>query len=271
VSIFGKITSGIVAVSFIAVSGGALASGSGSASGGASGPKAHWGYSGKEGPTNWGNLSTAYALCSTGHQQSPIDIGHTQQAGLAPIEVSYNAVPLSIVNNGHTIQVNYSKGSTMAIGHAKYNLLQFHFHSPSENIVAGKPYPMEAHFVHADDHGTLGVLGVFMKVGKENAALGEIWNHLPKEVGKVMSLQDVVINGRDLLPANMDYFRFVGSLTTPPCSEGVQWHVLQTPIEVSSGQVKAFLDLVGENARPVQHLGHRLLIDSSNKGGGGSH
>jgi carbonic anhydrase len=267
-SAFGKVTSGILFGTIVAMSGVALASGSG---GGASGPKAHWGYSGEEGPTFWGNLSTAYTLCSTGHMQSPIDIKHTQQAGLAPIDVSYQATPLNIVNNGHTIQVNYAKGSKMTIGNTSYNLLQFHFHSPSENIVAGKPFPMEAHFVHADDHGTLGVLGVFMTVGKENTALGEIWNHLPKEVNKPVAMKQVVVNGRDLLPENKNYYRFVGSLTTPPCSEGVQWHVLKTPIEVSSGQVKAFLDLVGENARPVQQLGHRLLIDSSNTGSGASH
>ena len=235
-----------------------------------SGPKAHWSYSGADGPAAWGSLSSAYALCSTGHQQSPINITHPQQAGLAGIKTDYKAGPLSIVNNGHTIQVNVAPGSTMSIGHSSYKLLQFHFHTPSENVVDGKAYPMEVHFVHIDDNGHLGVLGVFFKKGKENAALGEIWAKMPKSAGKAQTHNDVVVNGRDLLPTNMDYYRFVGSLTTPPCSEGVQWHVAKTPIEASSEQLSQFNDLIGNNARPVQHMGHRLLIDSA-AGGGSSH
>ncbi|MBT4428001.1 MAG: carbonate dehydratase, partial [Rhodospirillaceae bacterium] len=133
----------------------------------ASGPAAHWSYSGAEGPANWGELSGAYALCKSGAQQSPVNISHTQQAGLAAIDTDYRATALHVVNNGHTIQVNYSPGSRMILGNAEYELLQFHFHSPSENTLNGEHFDMEIHFVHKDAHGVLGVLGVFVEAGAE--------------------------------------------------------------------------------------------------------
>lgn len=257
-----RITLNTLAVTLLATSGGALASESKSA-----GPGAHWTYSGAEGPANWGKLSTAYATCGTGQQQSPINIEHTQQAGLSDIAVDYRAGALSIVNNGHTIQVNVTPGSTMSIGHTNYQLLQFHFHTPSENVVKGKSFPMEVHFVHKDKEGHLGVLAVFFKQGEANAALGEIWGKMPASADGVHAHKEVVVNGRDLLPNNMDYYRFVGSLTTPPCSEGVQWHVAKTPVEASAEQISRFTSLIGANARPVQQLGHRLLIDSAQSAG----
>lgn len=237
---------------------------------GATGPAAHWGYSGAAGPGQWGDLSTAYELCKTGHQQSPIDIGHTQQAGLASFEADYHAIPLHVVNNGHTIQVNYAPGSILRLGHSEYQLLQFHFHSPSENTLNGKHFDMEIHFVHKDGDGHLGVLGVFVEAGDHNVALQEIWHHMPKQANSEAKQAEVAINGRDLMPRKQDYYRFAGSLTTPPCSEGVQWHVLKQPIQASRDQVDAFVDIVGRNNRPVQRLGHRLLIDSE-YGAGGSH
>jgi len=231
-----------------------------------SGPAAYWGYTGDNGPEKWGDLSPAYALCKSGGQQSPIDINHPQQAGLANIETDYRAVPLHVVNNGHTIQVNYGPGSSMRVGNSSYELLQFHFHSPSENRTKGDTYPMEIHFVHRDDKGMLGVLAVFVKQGKKNLGLHEIWSKMPRSGGDETKTDDVIINGHDLLPENRDYYRFVGSLTTPPCTEGVQWHVLRNPIEASAEQIDAFLKIVGENARPVQPVGHRLLIDSAPTG-----
>jgi len=236
-----------------------------------SGPNAHWSYSGSQGPANWGELSTAYELCKTGKQQSPVDISHPQQAGLAVIKTDYRAVPLHVVNNGHTIQVNYPDGSTMSVGNSKYQLLQLHFHSPSENTAKGSAYPMEIHYVHKDEDGRLGVLAVFMKEGNKNVGLQEIWAYMPKSGGSEFKSNDVVINGHDLLPQNRDYFRFVGSLTTPPCSEGVQWHVMREPVEASRSQIDAFLKVIGENARPVQPIGNRLLIDSAYGKGGSSH
>jgi len=256
-------------VASLLVAGSALASGtSGSAP---SVPKAHWGYSGSEGPSNWGKLSTAYALCSSGHQQSPVNITKPQHAGMATFDIDYRSTPLNIVNNGHTIQVNIAPGSSMTVGHRKYQLLQFHFHTPSENIVSGQAYPMEVHFVHKDQDGNLGVLGVFFKQGAENLALGEIWSKMPTSVNAVQAHKKIAVNALDLVPDNRDYYRFLGSLTTPPCSEGVQWHVAKTPIEASAGQISKFTSLIGQNARPVQQLGHRLLIDSSAGSGGSAH
>ena len=233
-----------------------------------SGPKAHWGYSGNQGPKNWGNLSTAYVLCKDGQMQSPVDISQTQSAGMAELKLDYLATPLSIVNNGHTIQVNYRPGSHLVSGQHSYKLLQFHFHTPSENTTNGRPYAMEMHLVHRDAEGQLGVVAVFFKEGGSNIALQEIWNHLPKDVNKETHIDGIVVNAHDLLPRSQDYYRFVGSLTTPPCSEGVQWYVFKEPVEASRQQIQAFSALIGNNARPVQPVGHRLVIDSASKSGG---
>lgn len=232
-----------------------------------SGPKARWGYSGNQGPENWGNLSTAYVLCKEGTMQSPVDISQTQSAGMAELKLDYLATPLSIVNNGHTIQVNYQPGSHLISGQHSYKLLQFHFHTPSENTTNGRPYAMEMHLVHLDADGQLGVVAVFFKEGGSNIALQEIWNHLPKEANREKQIDGIVINARDLLPRNQDYYRFVGSLTTPPCTEGVQWYVFKEPVEASRQQIQAINALFGNNARPVQPVGHRLVIDSASKSG----
>ncbi len=223
---------------------------------------AHWSYGGKDGPAHWGDLSSAYAVCKAGHQQSPIDIGQTQQTGLAALEIHYAAAPLRVINNGHTIQVDYTPGSTMTLSGRQYELLQFHFHSPSENTVDGKHFEMEVHFVHKDKAGKLGVLGVFIEKGAPNPALARIWRHMPITAGGKAAPVGESVSGSDLLPPNQGYYRFVGSLTTPPCSEGVQWHVMKQPITASSGQIKAFLDVVGVNNRPVQKRNNRLVIDT---------
>lgn len=227
---------------------------------GGHGAKVHWGYSGPKGPENWGELSSAYSLCKTGKHQSPVDITDSKSAGLAKLSFNYQGTGLRVVNNGHTVQVNYGPGSDFTSGHANYQLLQFHFHTPSENAVNGRPYPMEMHLVHKDGDGVLGVVGVFLEEGPENPALQKIWDHLPTEVNRETSIDSVVVNARDLLPPEGSYYRFVGSLTTPPCSEGVQWHVLQEPIKASPAQIKAFMTLIGNNARPVQPLNARLLV-----------
>ncbi len=172
----------------------------------------------------------------------------------------YNATPLSIVNNGHTIQVNYSGDSFIKMGSKTFNLLQFHFHSPSENTVDGKPYKMEAHLVHKDANGQLAVVGVFIKEGKENHFIKTLWNNLPSEINKENFVNSVSINANDLLPSDGSYYHLSGSLTTPPCSENVNWNVLRTPIEVSAEQVKKFVSLIGHNARPTQPLNRRAII-----------
>ncbi len=224
----------------------------------ASGGKAHWGYEGHEGPENWGDLSHDFSTCKSGKSQSPIDISSTKTAKLANIKFSYKPTPIDVINNGHTIQVNYAKGSSINVGGKPYNLLQFHFHSPSEHKVNGKPYDMVAHLVHQAADGQLGVIGVMMKIGKANPIIGSIWSNMPKAAGEQNTVKDTV-NVADLLPANHSYFNYSGSLTTPPCSEGVNWMVMQTPIDVSAEQVAGFTSIFAKSVRPVQPVNGRII------------
>jgi len=219
----------------------------------------HWGYEGHSGPTHWGELSPEFAACKDGTNQSPVDISGAQEAALPAIAFGYKPSPLRIVNNGHAIMVNYAPGSSITVDGHTYQLLQYHFHTPSENTVNGKPFALEAHFVHKDKDGKLAVVGLFLKEGEKNEVLQKIWDHLPKEEGKEIELNDVSLNAMDLLPKDMTYYRFDGSLTTPPCSEGVAWYVLKTPVTVSADQVKAFSDIYPMNARPTRPLNGRVI------------
>ncbi len=228
-----------------------------------------WGYHGDLGPDAWGKLTDshgqiAYPLCGEGKAQSPIDIAAKGKKGPKPklIRFNYKAVPLKIKNNGHTIQVDYAKGSTATVDGKTYNLLQFHFHRPSEHTVDGKSFPMEGHLVHAKGSGAdmkLAVVGFLMVAGKNNPALQAIWKHMPKKKGSV-TVKGKKINAAKLLPKNRSYFAYDGSLTTPPCSEGVKWHVLKQAIQVSPKQVKQFGAIFdGVTNRPVQALNGRTV------------
>jgi carbonic anhydrase len=224
----------------------------------ASSGKAHWTYEGHEGPENWGDLSPDYHLCKDGKHQSPIDIKGAQSAKLDKIKFSYKASAKEIINNGHSIQVNMNKGSSITVGGKTYSLLQFHFHSPSEHTFDGKPADMVAHFVHQAKDGQLGVVAVSMKKGKANKTLASLWKHMPAKTGEHIKLSDKLnING--LMPHNKTYDNYQGSLTTPPCSEGVNWIVLTDQIEVSTEQVAAFTNLFPISVRPVQPLNDRVI------------
>lgn len=212
----------------------------------------HWGYEGHEGPAHWGDLSPAFSTCKSGVKQSPINIADAKKAKSAPIEFHYKASSLNVVNNGHTIQANYDKGSYAVIGGKRYDLLQFHFHGPSENTIDGKAYPMEAHLVHKAADGQLAVVGIMMKQGKTDGTIGKVWKVMPVEAGKASG--KAKINAADLLPRDRSYYHFSGSLTTPPCSEGVNWNVMANAVEVSADQVGAFQKMFRNNARPVQPL-----------------
>ena len=183
---------------------------------------------------------------------------------------NYNALPLKIFNNGHTIRVNYVHGSTMTSSNQTCELLQSHFHSPSEHTVSGNQYPMEMYFVHKTFGGTLSVVGVFFTHGEENLTMQKIWNHLPRNQTGETPIKGIVINGDDLWPENRDYYRLIDSLTTPPCSGNVKWHVFKEPIEASAKQIRAFTAIAGENTRPVQPLNNCLLVDSSKPALGGA-
>lgn len=220
--------------------------------------KAHWGYMGEEGPAHWGDLSDAYETCREGMKQSPINISDAPHMDAESLSMSYKATPMDVVNNGHTIQVNYAAGSSMTVDGKTYQLLQFHFHSPSEHTYKGSPYPLEAHLVHKADDGSLAVVGVLIKEGaKDNPVLADVWAHMPREAGGTMKMDSMSVNVADLLPGKKAYWNYSGSLTTPPCSEGVNWFVMDKSVEASAAQVKQFLSVIHENARPVQPLNDR--------------
>lgn len=223
------------------------------------GHSAPWSYEGSKGPEHWGDLKSEYAACKDGKSQSPIDITGAVKADLKAIELNYSDSTLKVINNGHAIQVNYGAGSYAVIGGEKYNLIQFHFHGPSENTINGQAYPLEAHLVHKSEDGQLAVIGVMFKEGKKNSFIQKIWDNIPNKIGHEMTYLGLGVNANDLLPSDRAYYHFTGSLTTPPCSEGVSWNVMTTPIEVSSQQIARFASFYKMNARPVQALNERVI------------
>ena len=229
----------------------------------------HWTYDGDKGPRFWGKLDPDFSLCDTGQNQSPIDIAKTSSATLPKLRSNFSPAKLQIVhhehvadeiNNGHTIQINYSEGDTLTIGDTHYELIQFHFHSPSEHTVQGKQYPMEMHFVHKSPAGTLAVVGVFIEQGAHNPAFDPIWEHLPKQKGVESHFEHVHVDVDNFLPHSHTSYRYDGSLTTPPCSEGVKWIVMKSPIQLSKKQIQAFNAIIKANNRPVQPLHHRVTV-----------
>ena len=222
-----------------------------------------WGYEAENGPDVWGQLSPEYGLCCVGIHQSPIDIVNPTPAELPSITFNYQPTSLNIHNTGNTIQVVYPQGSWIEIDGTKYHLLQFHFHAPSEHTVAGDLSDMEMHLVHKSEDGTLAVIGVLIKSGSINTAFNPFWDHLPSVPGESKQIESVILNAYDLLPSRKHTYRYIGSLTTPPCSEGVKWFVLTTPVEMSESQIAAFKAIMSGNNRPVQPLnGRELLVDT---------
>lgn len=224
----------------------------------------HWSYGGKTGPEYWGSLSPDYALCATGKLQSPIDIVDTTAKDLPNISFQYQAVPLEILNNGHCIQVNYAPGSYIELDGERFDLIQFHFHTPSEHRVRARAAAAEMHFVHKSASGGLAVVGVFIDVGPHNARFDPIWNNLPASPAPARRLA-ASIHARDLLPPDLRTFRYEGSLTTPPGTEGVKWCLLIQPIHMSSEQLAALRRIVNGNNRPTQPLNGRMVIEDSSR------
>jgi carbonic anhydrase len=225
-------------------------------------PAVHWTYSGAEGPKNWASIKPEYQTCKIGHEQSPIDIRGAKKEGLPAIQFDYKLATLKIINNGHSIQVNYPPGSFITIGDKKYELKQFHFHHPSEEHINGKGYDMVAHLVHADPDGKLAVVAVLLQKGSANPLIAKIWENLPKSEGPEAEVPGVEIDPSALLPANKGYYTFPGSLTTPPCSEAVTWFVLKTPNEVSADEIAAFAKIYPHDARPIQPTNGRAIAES---------
>ena len=220
----------------------------------------HWSYEGATGPEKWGGLDAADAACSAGGQQSPIDITATISARQPPLKIGWTKRPDTIVNNGHTIQLGFAEGNTLDVGERRYALKQFHFHHPSEHLVEGKRFAMEVHFVHAGTDG-MAVVGVLVVAGKPNAMFKKIVSTMPREEGSPVPA-DPAIDPGGLLPTRRAYYHYEGSLTTPPCSETVDWIVLTHPIEVDEVDIARFSKLYPMNARPVQKRERRFILSS---------
>lgn len=228
----------------------------------ANGDSLDWGYTGSNGPDNWGQLSKAYTLCSSGTEQSPINLTKTA-VPTASLTLNYQATPLTIKNNGRTIRVECAAGSTMQLDGITFELQQFHFHTPSEHLENGRSAAMEVHLVHKNpDTQALAVLGVFFKEGDRNEALQSIWSQMPQRAG-VQKTVGSTFNAASLLPANRnEFYQYRGSLTTPPCSEAVTWIVMKEAVTASPQQVDQFVQAIGANARPVQPLNQRSFLES---------
>jgi carbonic anhydrase len=227
----------------------------------AAGNTPHWGYSGHGGPSHWAELDAAFETCAKGSAQSPINISKTEKTDLPALEFQYGDAVPTIVNNGHTVQVNLPAGNSLKVGDKRYELLQFHFHTPSEEQVNGKRTAMVAHFVHKNAEGALGVIGVLLQPGKKNEAFEPVFAHLPRP-NESITVDHLKLDLAGMLPAAKGYYAFAGSLTTPPCSEGVSWMVLKTPVTLSQKQIKAFRQLFSFNARPVQPGYDRVIKES---------
>lgn len=220
----------------------------------------HWSYTGEAAPAHWNELDPGYEMCAKGMNQSPIDLTGFVEADLAPITFHYTGLATEVVNNGHTIQANYTAGSTIEAAGKMFQLKQFHFHSPSENTINGESFPLEAHFVHEAEDGSLAVVSVLFQIGEENEALARLWKQMPRKAGEKAAMASQV-RAQDLMPEDRDYYRYNGSLTTPPCTEGVLWLVMKQPLTISKAQVNEFIHVMHHyNNRPVQPVHARPVL-----------
>jgi carbonic anhydrase len=221
---------------------------------------AHWGYSGEHGPAHWAAEDESFATCGIGKRQSPIDIEGAARKALPAIEFAYQPTPLTVTDTGHSFQVNAAPGSGgITIGSERYELVQFHFHRPSEERMHGHSYAMVAHLVHKNPKGELAVVAVLIRAGQSNAFLKPVFDNFPASGTPQASVAGATLNLSDFLPARHGYYSFEGSLTTPPCSEPVRWFVLKSAVEASPAQLQQFAARYPDNARPTQPLNGRLV------------
>jgi carbonic anhydrase len=223
---------------------------------------AHWAYEGEAGPNNWGGLKPEFTKCSTGLRQSPIDIRDGIKVQLDPVQIDYRPSGFRVLDNGHTVQVNMAPGNVIEVIGRRYELLQFHFHRPSEERVNGRQFEMVAHLVHKDTEGRLAVIAVLLDRGSAHPLVQTVWNNLPLEKGEEVPAK-ALIDLNVLLPTERSYFTYMGSLTTPPCSEGVLWMVMKEPVSLSAEQIGVFSRLYPMNARPIQSVSGRLIKESN--------
>lgn len=223
----------------------------------------HWSYTGaKDGAAQWHKLSPEFKQCAAGQRQSPIDIRGGVRLTLENVKFDYKSSPLRIIDNGHTIQVNYAPGSSITVGGKTFELVQFHFHKPAEERVNGRGFEMVAHLVHRDKEGRLAVVAVLFIAGTDHPLIQTLWNNLPIAQLREDELPAVKIDVAQLLPKVRGYYTYIGSLTTPPCTEGVQWIVLKTPVQVSREQIDVFAKVHDKSARPTQAANGRLIKET---------
>jgi carbonic anhydrase len=228
--------------------------------------KTPWDYEGPRGAEHWSTLDPDYAPCNVGKEQSPIDIRDTQKAQLPPLRFEYKPESVKyVINNGYTIRVNYhdapGTGNFLIVGEKRYQLTQFHFHRPSEEYVHGRQYDMVLHLMHKAGDGEVAGVAVLLQAGRANPLIEQIWKHMPKTEGQ-QEAAGLDVNPAAMLPHETGYYVYTGSVTAPPCTEGVKWFVLKTPVEVSAAQIKAFAGLYPHDVRPLQPLNGRVVKES---------
>ena len=223
---------------------------------------AHWSYDGHSGPQAWGRLKAEFSTCASGQRQSPIDIRDGIGLDLEPLQFDYKPSGFGVIDNGHTVQVNVAPGNAIEVQGRRFELLQFHFHRPSEERIDGRQFEMSVHLVHRDAQGRLAVVAVLLERGAAQPLLQTVWNHLPLEKNEEAAARSL-LDLTQLLPPKQGYFTYMGSLTTPPCSEGVLWLVMQQPVPVSGTQIDIFSRLYPMNARPIQQAAGRMIKQSN--------
>ena len=221
----------------------------------------HWAYSGPAGPQTWGGLKPEFSLCAHGQRQSPIDIQGGLSVDLEPVQFHYKASRFAVIDNGHTVQANLAVGNSIEVGGRRFELKQFHFHRPSEERIDGRQFDMSLHLVHKDDQGRLAVVALLLDRGAPHPAVQKVWNNLPLEKQEELPAR-ALLELNDLLPSSPSYYTYMGSLTTPPCSEGVQWIVMRQPVPVSVEQIELFARLYPMNARPIQQVAGRRILQT---------
>ncbi|MDP2008033.1 MAG: carbonic anhydrase family protein [Rubrivivax sp.] len=222
----------------------------------------HWDYQGGAGPEAWGGLKPEFSLCKTGERQSPIDIRGGLAVDLEPVRFDYQASKFAVLDNGHTVQVELAKGNSIEIGGKRFELQQFHFHRPSEERIDGRQFEMSLHLVHKDEQGRLAVVALLFDAGPAHPVLQQVWNNLPLERGQPATAR-TPLELESLLPADRRYYTYMGSLTTPPCSEGVQWIVMRHPVALAPEQIDLFARMYPMNARPLQAASGRRILQSN--------
>ena len=224
-----------------------------------------WSYAGDTGPQNWGRIRPEFTLCAVGRRQSPIglDDGTALLGPAAGIDFHYAASNASVLNNGHTIVVSVSGDNTMVLRGTSYQLTEINFHTPSEIQVNGHHYAMSANLLHRSADGKLAILSVLLDVGEVNALVNKVWTYLPLDISDKVDMPVGLLNANELLPADQRYYQFMGSLTTPPCTEGVVWVVIKQPLTISEAQFRLFTQLFPMNARPLQPINGRAVRDQN--------